>query len=900
MGDTYTRQSSSSIVDGTTIEAAHFNNEFDQLVAAFAVSSGHTHDGTAAEGGPVTKLLGNTLTFGAATAGTDITVTFDGESNDGVLKWMEDEDYFEFSDDILVGSNERLNFRDTALYIHSSTDGQLDIVADTELQIAATTVDINGNVDVSGTLTVAGAVDFGDAALSNVGAVQLDSIAGDGDTDTSITFSGSDVITIATGGSGRLTIGDGALSPVTDNQIDLGTASLEFKDGYFDGTVTADAFAGPLTGNVTGNVSGTAATVTGAAQSNITSLGTLTTLTVDNVITNGSNIGHTSDTDLLTLASGILTVAGEVSMTTLDIGGTNVTSTAAELNLVDGITAGTVSASLAVITDANKDISGFRNVTLTGELDAATLDISGDADIDGTLEADAITVGGTTLAEVISDTVGAMVGSNTETGVAVSYDDSDNTLDFVLGTAQTTIESVKNTSLAIGRDDDNLIKFSTDNQIIFEVSGGDNVIFKASGEIEATSLDISGDADIDGTLEADAITVNGSALATVIAGTTVTSATNAAHVSVADNENTNEENLIPFIEDASATGNVGLESDGDFAYNPSTGTVTATIFKGNIDAVDGDFDGTLEADAMTLNGTAITATATLDTGISNNNVPKFTSGVADDDFLRVNGTAIEGRSASEVLSDIGASAAAGSSSIVTTGALDTGSITSGFGTIDTGSSTITTTGAITGGSLVADNITIDGTEIDLSSGDLTLDVAGDITLDAGGGDWIFAVGGTNIVKMLNSSSDIIFKPQVDGKDIIFQQYDGSSVLEINDGTGGQGFAKFTAAAFNPEVALTDASTVTWDSLSQPVAKVTLAGNRTLGLPADSQTGAFISILLIQDGTGSRTVTFNAAYEFTGDVAPTLTTTANKGDLFVFRYNGAKWLEVGRNLNLTLS
>ena len=67
-----------------------------------------------------------------------------------------------------------------------------------------------------------------------------------------------------------------------------------------------------------------------------------------------------------------------------------------------------------------------------------------------------------------------------------------------------------------------------------------------------------------------------------------------------------------------------------------------------------DIDGTLEADAMTLNGTAITATATLDTGISNNNVPKFTSGVADNDFLRVDGTAIEGRSASEVLSDIGA------------------------------------------------------------------------------------------------------------------------------------------------------------------------------------------------------------------------------------------------------
>jgi cytoskeletal protein CcmA (bactofilin family) len=846
MGDTYTRQSSSSIVDGTTIEAAHFNNEFDQLVAAFAVSSGHTHDGTAAEGGPVTKLLGNTLTFGAGTASTDITVTFDGESNDGVLKWMEDEDYFEFSDDILVASNERLNFRDTALYIHSSADGQLDLVADTEIQIAATTVDINGNVDVSGTLTVAGAVDFGDAALSNVGAVQLDSIAGDGDTNTSITFSGSDVITIATGGSGRLTIGDGALSPVTNNQIDLGTSSLEFKDAFFDGTVTSDAFAGPLTGDVTGNVSGTAATVTGAAQSNITSLGTLTTLTVDNVITNGSNIGHTSDTDLLTLASGILTVAGEVSMTTLDIGGTNVTSTAAELNLVDGITAGTVSASLAVIADANKDISGFRNVTLTGELDAATLDISGDADIDGTLEADAITVGGTTLAEVISDTVGAMVGSNTETGVAVSYDDSDNTLDFVLGTAQTTIESVKNTSLAIGRDDDNLIKFSTDNQIIFEVSGGDNVIFKASGEIEATSLDISGDADIDGTLEADAITVNGSALATVIAGTTVTSATNAAHVSVADNENTNEENLIPFIEDASATGNVGLESDGDFAYNPSTGTVTATIFKGNIDAVDGDFDGTLEADAITVGGTNI----------------------------------------SSIYSVI-----AGSSNIVTTGALNSGSITSGFGTIDTGSSTITTTGLISGGSLDIDNVLINGTTIGhtddtdlITVADGLVTVAGEVqmtTLD---------IGGTNVTA---TAAELNFS------DLATLGTTAASKVYTADANG---LTKISGAALYTEDTLTDGSTVAWDVIASPVAKLTMAGNRTLSAPSGTTpaAGQFVSLLLIQDGSGSRTITFNAVYEFTGDVAPTLTTTANKGDLFVFRYNGSKWLEVGRNLNLTLS
>ena len=83
-----------------------------------------------------------------------------------------------------------------------------------------------------------------------------------------------------------------------------------------------------------------------------------------------------------------------------------------------------------------------------------------------------------------------------------------------------------------------------------------------------------------------------------------------------------------------------------------------TLAATNLDiSGDVDVDGTLEADAMTLNGTAITTTATLSTGISNNNVPKFTSGVADNDFLRVDGTAIEGRSASEVLSDIGGTTA---------------------------------------------------------------------------------------------------------------------------------------------------------------------------------------------------------------------------------------------------
>ena len=111
----------------------------------------------------------------------------------------------------------------------------------------------------------------------------------------------------------------------------------------------------------------------------------------------------------------------------------------------------------------------------------------------------------------------------------------------------------------------------------------------------------------------------------------------------------------------------------------------------------------------------------------------------------------------------------------------------------------------------------------------------------------------------------------------------------------------TSAKLNySESTLTDQATVTWDASTQDVCKLTLGGNRTLAAPTNNTTGQFISILVIQDGTGSRTLTWNAVFEFAADTAPTLTTTASKGDVFVFRYNGSKWLEVGRNQNLTLS
>ena len=135
---------------------------------------------------------------------------------------------------------------------------------------------------------------------------------------------------------------DGDLDINADDEIELNSTLIDLN-GNLDvsGTLTQTGvatFAAIPVFSAGINVSGgtIAGTLSTAAQANITSLGTLTTLTVDNVITNGATIGHTSDTDLITLADGIVTVAGEVQMTTLDIGGTNITSTAAEINLIDG------------------------------------------------------------------------------------------------------------------------------------------------------------------------------------------------------------------------------------------------------------------------------------------------------------------------------------------------------------------------------------------------------------------------------------------------------------------------------------------------------------------------------------------------------------------------------------
>jgi len=216
-----------------------------------------------------------------------------------------------------------------------------------------------------------------------------------------------------------------------------------------------------------------------------------------------------------------------------------------------------------------------------------------------------------------------------------------------------------------------------------------------------------------------------------------------------------------------------------------------------------------------------------------------------------------------------------------------------FATVNTSANTINFTDSTVAFDIVNDTSPQLGADLDTNSFNIKIDDAHGLFDENNNEQLILqtTASAVNFAELTNAAT---------GNDVGLAVDGGDTNVGLSLSTKGSGKFKFNDAAYFPEVELTDASTIAWDVQAAPVAKVTLTDNRTLGAGTNAVAGQFVSLLVIQDGTGSRTLSFNAVYEFTEDTAPTLTTTAAKGDLFVFRYNGAKFLEVGRNLNLTLS
>ncbi len=234
MGTAYTKTSPTNFVDGETINASDFTTEFDAIDATFE-TGGHQHDGTDGEGGAIEKLLSNTITFGTG-VDTDIAVTFNANTSDGVLTWMEDEDYFQFSDDILLTTTEKIQFGDTASFIQQSSNGVLRIDGEVTIDMnASTAVTVSNDLKLDSDSAVLG---FGsdnditvthaaDTSLTLGGAggttgLVIDNTATDGDPFLSFALSGTQTFTMGVddGDSDKFKIGTSAIGTSTALTLD--------------------------------------------------------------------------------------------------------------------------------------------------------------------------------------------------------------------------------------------------------------------------------------------------------------------------------------------------------------------------------------------------------------------------------------------------------------------------------------------------------------------------------------------------------------------------------------------------------------------------------------------------------------------------------------------------------
>ena len=252
----YTRNDTAgNIADGNVISAAPLDGEFDAIQDAFALSTGHTHDGsTTGDGGPISKLGPSQETVQSAS--TLATTT-----------------------DITVATNKFIQFRDNGLKILSSADGQLDIDADTELEVVAPTVDIDASTAVTidtATLTITGAAN----------------VTGDLDVDN-ININGNTIISTDT--NGDITISpDGTGTVIIDTDLDVDNININGN------TITSTDTDGNIviTPNGTGEVDISKVDIDSGAIDGVT-LGTnsaVTDLRVDNIKVDGNAITST-DTD---------------------------------------------------------------------------------------------------------------------------------------------------------------------------------------------------------------------------------------------------------------------------------------------------------------------------------------------------------------------------------------------------------------------------------------------------------------------------------------------------------------------------------------------------------------------------------------------------------------------------
>ncbi len=667
-------------------------------------------------------------------------------------------------------------------------------------------------------------------------------------------------------------------------------------------------------------------------------------------------IGHT--TSEVTIADN-LTVTGTLTL------GSNAELTEAELEFLDGITAGTAAASKALVLDSNKDIGTIRNLTIDGTFSDGnyTFDTSGNVTGLGTVASGNITSSGTVQGTTITATTafvpdasdGAALGTS-----ALEFSDlflADEAVINFGDDQEVTLTHVQDAGLLLNssnyltfRDSALKISSSTDGQLDIDAD--------TEVEITATTVDLNGILDVSGV---------------IVAGGQISAADGTA--GAPSISNTGDLNTGLYF---SAADKLAFSSGGTAQVTFQDGAIVPVadddidLGTASLQFKDVYIDGTLEADAITIGGSAVvsspitalnnaTANELVTVGATTTELEAEANLTFDGTDVLVGGagklqlrdTALFINSSTDGQLDIDADTEVEitATTVDLNGALDVSGNSQFSGTVtvgvnDTGKD-VKLFGATSGSYWLwdesADGVVQIGTLTvgvddaghdvkffgdaasafmlwDASTDDLVLGGAAKLYLyDAAGGEHISSDGSTLSIAGggeidltataidINGTCDISGTFSLAGTNVTATAAElnysdlatlGTSAASKVLSADSNNLTKITGGVYLEEDTLSFDATQDWDVRASPVAQVTLTANVTFDLPSNPTTGQYISILCIQDGTGSRTIAWNAAFEFTGGTAPTATTTAGKGDLFTFRYHNSHWVEVGRNLNLT--
>ena len=742
MGTGYTRNdTTNNIADGNVINAADLDGEFDAIVTALS-TGGHTHDGTAAEGGPVT-VLGPAQDFVVSASivspKTDNTLDLGTSTLEFKDLYIDGTAYIDgLGEDLLVAGTSKIQFRDTDIHISSATDGHLDLVADTEIHITATTINMDGAADISGNLGVGGNLTVTGTTTFNGGTITLGDAAAD-----NVVF-GADV--------------DSSIIPDDDNTYDLGSSGQQWRDIYINGSAYIDGLAedilvatdkkvqfrdtalfinssadGQLDIDADVELEITAPTVdinasTAVLISNdlkldsdaaVLSFGTNSEVTVTHVADTGLTLTHTGTGDNTPIVLQLKSEENELT--------TNEVIASIEFAAGDdsGTDAATVAAGIHAIAEAEftSSVNSTKLVFTTGASETAAASATAK-----------MTLSSAGLLTIADD---FMLKDGGTIGVASTND--------AITIASTGIVTFKDDILI---KDAGTIGSASDPDAIAISSGGVVAISATTAASSSTSgaLTVAGGAGIAADLHVgDDLVVTGDA--TFNGDTHTFASTNSQDPLLIIKNTTNDANgsRLHFVKDKGAAGADGddigiiefISDDADQAQ-----TSFAKIVAEVSESLGGDEAGKLsffvaESDSTT---TALTA-----------------------------GLVIEGEHATDGEVDVTIAAGANSTTTVAGDLAVTTDATVG--------GTLGVTGVVTANAgVVVDNITIDGTEIDLSSGNLTIDVAGYIIIDSDDGNIYLNDGGSGYGQISGASQNLTFKSSTSDKDMIFQGNDGGASI----------------------------------------------------------------------------------------------------------------------------